>query len=320
MNEVATYGLLVYINQQELKVDLILPSWLEIRALLLSRNQLAKQIQDSMENTAGKVLLPPILNLTNTCSYCYSASECMLYHSAIEDGNAISTSNITTLYQYILRGINARHLQYFKQWDRLIDLEYLASQKSVTQKLLWKRYDWEEEENDRNNQKSLNYLCIAEMTKLGSEQLKVKLQRIKLPERKQQSLTGSKGIGQKGDFCSSSLLIGDRVQISLLKCSDKDHSDSSSSSHKVLLKKRKAFSKNIFSNRSTTKQLAITATFSLATNHAANIHDASSTFSGDSSIPVMTTVHANICSGSIQSITNDEIELFVSNGARALTT
>jgi hypothetical protein len=314
MSEVATYGLLVYINQQELKIDLILPSWLEIRALLLSRNQLAKQIQDSVENTAGKVLLPPILNLANTCSYCYSASECMLYHSATEDGNAATTSNISTLYQFILKGINARHLQYFKHWDRLIDMEYLASQKSATEKLLWQQYNWDGE-NEYNNQKSINYLRITETVKLGSEQLKVKMKKIDFPVVRQQQYSAD---AKKWDFSASSLMIGDRVQISVLKCSAKNYSDHSAT--KVLLKKRKAFSKNIFSNRSSTKQLAITSTFQSINNSADVSNSSSSKTNGSYSIPAMAAVYANICSGSIQSITNDEIELSVSNGARALMT
>lgn len=153
--EVAYYGVILYLNESEVKVDYISPQWYEMIALIRSRNQLAKHIHqcnqavvlaqkksnpttsDSAEESiiltaysnnlqAIPNRLPPVLQSINECSFCYSAAECMMYHAAIEDGTE-ATSGVSALYHYVLRGLTSRHVKYLRYWDRLIDLEAMSS-------------------------------------------------------------------------------------------------------------------------------------------------------------------------------------------------
>lgn len=141
--DIARQGLLLYISKDEVKVDVILPSWMEMRALMIARNKLACQIQQAVAqiedfsfpaggdtaavtlSTSGNLCgqrLPPLKRAQYDCTNCYSAAECMLSHAALEQGSA-ETSGVVSLYQHVLRGICAHHLQYWLHWDRLLDLE-----------------------------------------------------------------------------------------------------------------------------------------------------------------------------------------------------
>jgi hypothetical protein len=130
------HGLIVYINAEETKVDLIKPSWMEVRALILSRNKLAGLIRDASTVAASgcgtgdaaalAVPLAPMLHSAFDCQHCYQASECMAYHGALEGGTAAS-SGAGEVFTYALRGVTPKQLLYLKRWDELITLEANAA-------------------------------------------------------------------------------------------------------------------------------------------------------------------------------------------------
>jgi len=341
MSEVGTYGWLVYINQQELKVDLVVPSWLEIRSLLLSRNQLAKFIQDSItsktqnnscnnnkttsiesiETLMSHLTLPPILN-SSDCTYCYNTAECFLYHGCLtDDPNALSntTSNVTSLYSYVLKGIHAQHLQYFKHWDRLIDLEYLAcnssNRKSSVERLVWQASDNSDsadslkKNHNEEGGKSINYLKLRDWKAIGREHLMLSL--IKISDGGNNSSSSSANNTLQEQRLVHSLILGDRVQLSILRY--KNTPNNSQRSEKIILqKKKKPFSKNIFTGRS--QQTSSTTTTNSSSNSLHYHHG------GRRLKTAMAPIHVNMCSGSIQSIQENSIELLITNGSKTLFT
>lgn len=123
----ASYGIILYMSEQEQRLDLIQPAWPEVRALILSRNQLAVSIKAG-QTIAGqdKVVLPAILNDKFNCEGCFQAAECVTYHAAYEDPAVSQFGNIKDMYQFVMKGISAKHLQYFKYWEYIATMEATA--------------------------------------------------------------------------------------------------------------------------------------------------------------------------------------------------
>lgn len=126
-----SHGVILYISPEELKLDLISPSWTEMRALLLSRNSLAGYIRDAAVGVSSsgvaKTPLPPLLRDAHECQYCYQAAECAVHHAGLEGGTAAS-SGMKELFSYILKDVTTAQLRYYKHWDGLLNLEYIATQ------------------------------------------------------------------------------------------------------------------------------------------------------------------------------------------------
>jgi hypothetical protein len=121
---------ILYISPEELKLDLISPSWTEMRALIFSRNQLAGFIRNANTGTGTTTSaspLPPLLQDAHECQYCYQAAECVAHHAVLEGGTARS-SGMPELYSYVLKGVTPAQLRYYKHWDDLINLEQIATQ------------------------------------------------------------------------------------------------------------------------------------------------------------------------------------------------
>ena len=76
--------------------------------------------------------LPPVLASKRECEMCFKASECMLYHAALDGGNG-ETAGSLELFAYVMDGLKQSHIQYFRHWDHLLDLEALAEADSTTQ-------------------------------------------------------------------------------------------------------------------------------------------------------------------------------------------
>lgn len=144
-----SFGLLVYLNDEEQRMDLIEPQWSEIVALIQSRNQLAGYLH----NGSGHPL-PPIINDFHRCSNCFFAGECMVQHamagvlSAADAGSpspakaptlitslelpgnySLAISRLQEVYGFVLRGLTDRHIRYLASWERFFQLELDASMK-----------------------------------------------------------------------------------------------------------------------------------------------------------------------------------------------
>lgn len=209
------FGLLLYIGDNEAKVDFVKPSWTDFRALLLSRNNLAARIHQSIAPTtadqpnASSNKLPPLIKSEFDCKYCYNASECLAMHAAIEDGTADS-SGIPQQFQYVLKGISARHLQYLKHWDSLIDLELIATESNARN--LWSQSGISREMSGQKCLSSLE-LDAAAMVSKDANTMEIKLKRCS------DSAGGMKWISLLQELNKMQVMAGDRMLISLEKVS-----------------------------------------------------------------------------------------------------
>jgi len=98
----------------------------------------AKPPVDKMKEIlpAPPTLLPEVIPSSHSCNYCYSNSECMLYarcdielsRGGYDDTrlnnmcNAIEKSHAQLLHHFTGH-LNNKDLSYFRDWDRMIDLE-----------------------------------------------------------------------------------------------------------------------------------------------------------------------------------------------------
>jgi len=114
------HGLLLYVTPEKTVVEVVSPTWHDIRALILSRNKLALSLKKASE--LGQNRLPPMLKKSFECEGCFHASTCMIYHAALERGNK-KTSGVAPLFSYLVGNFSTMQLDYFRTWDRLIDLE-----------------------------------------------------------------------------------------------------------------------------------------------------------------------------------------------------
>jgi DNA replication ATP-dependent helicase Dna2 len=118
-------GFLVYLSNDGVACESVLPVWDELRSLMIARNRCALSARGPSSGPLrydSPLGLPPVIRQPNDCQRCYQAAECMLYHAASENGTAQS-SGVPDLFQQIVEALSPEHLSYFRHWDRLIELE-----------------------------------------------------------------------------------------------------------------------------------------------------------------------------------------------------
>ncbi|KAJ3063547.1 Tripartite DNA replication factor [Podochytrium sp. JEL0797] len=105
-------SLLYYLKPKEMiKIPFIRD---EIRGLLINRNHLASAI------TSRK--LPEMVQNVRKCTHCYSLNTCLVYHKAVENGDA-STSGLGSLFEENTKDMTAQHAAFFKKWEALLTKE-----------------------------------------------------------------------------------------------------------------------------------------------------------------------------------------------------
>ena len=118
-------------------LEVVIPNWHEILALLNARNKLAIAVVNTSRNSGVSGIvsklntsLPPMLQ-SKECEYCYQAAECMIYHASVENGNAQS-SGVPKLYNYIMQSNSGKleegnlsyvHMAYLRHFLNLLDIE-----------------------------------------------------------------------------------------------------------------------------------------------------------------------------------------------------
>jgi len=95
----------------------------EVRALLISRNELANHLHRKSEDEKIRGMLPPTIDRERDCSRCYVSSECMLYKRTIEKASVDEESPIASIYEAKVMHLTQRHADFFKHWERLLSLE-----------------------------------------------------------------------------------------------------------------------------------------------------------------------------------------------------
>lgn len=119
-------------------MDLVRPSWSDVRALLMTRNAIASHLwavssHDYRDPAKDRlpVPLPPLLKSPHDCQHCFQAAECLLLHAALEGGSE-GSSGAPQLFSSVLKGLTQAHLLYVKQWIRMLALEAAASPLSAS--------------------------------------------------------------------------------------------------------------------------------------------------------------------------------------------
>lgn len=308
----AKYGILVYVQEKEVKIDFIWPMWDEIRSLILARNSLAKAIAEATCKPGDEyslARLPKMLHMdSRECNYCYAASQCMMYHGASEKevGSVHQQENGGSQYHYVMKGIHSKHLQYFKHWDRLIDLESFgqdSSRKKKSSKIILQqdgsvvideaRDNYSDQDDcwwsrpamllEREGKRAISLLTVTaagstdgEATR-GSRELRLKratLDRSSMARFFKNDLIHVVEAVVRKEIATSSITVGDRVLISLERMIL--YSDSSSRSSST------AF---------------------------AGLNEASR---------ALMSVEANICSATVMQMTSDEVHLSLTLGERSM--
>jgi DNA replication ATP-dependent helicase Dna2 len=151
-------GVLLYLNQEGMRAIRVSPKVKELQSLIGQRNVVANELKKASaprgvkidydeeadeENSslsigpANAACLPDVLSGPQSCNRCYTNRECMLYAAA-----ALTTlpKNQTSMIQrthvkildHFCGHLEPEDLQYFLDWDRLIDLEADATAKSIS--------------------------------------------------------------------------------------------------------------------------------------------------------------------------------------------
>ncbi|KAF9188141.1 Tripartite DNA replication factor [Haplosporangium sp. Z 767] len=107
------WGLLFYLKTGEfIRVPALHD---EIRTILMQRNEIAIYEE-------AKLTLPPMIQRTDTCSYCFSFSSCTVLHKLLEDGTAES-AGLGMMFEERTDHLNETHAAFLKKWNRLLSLE-----------------------------------------------------------------------------------------------------------------------------------------------------------------------------------------------------
>ncbi|KAJ1025854.1 hypothetical protein NDA16_002480 [Ustilago loliicola] len=146
-------GLLYYSKSGEL--HRISRSRNEVRSLIIGRNELAHYLRhDTSRLRKAKVeepaaesapVLPPTIDSEHKCRRCYAVDGCMLFRRAVEnvvepsdiavgdiEGNVMQEAGklllsrrtpIADVYEQKTQHLNDVHLEFFRKWDRLLNLE-----------------------------------------------------------------------------------------------------------------------------------------------------------------------------------------------------
>lgn len=88
------------------------------------------------------------------CQRCFQLHECVLHHAATENGTEES-SGLDELFTQKTRHLGEADLTYFRQWNRLIDLEQQHAERNL--RALWLQVGWKREQAQESS------TCIASL-------------------------------------------------------------------------------------------------------------------------------------------------------------
>ena len=159
----ASSGMLLYLNDKSFCAKHVKPSLSDIKTLVGQRNGIVCDVLNAARprgialeyqedkrskqvvvvNEPPSSALPPLLSNTSSCERCYKNRECMMYTSADNVGNELSSnvprSNLShrRLIDHFTGHLQGADLNYFRRWDRLIDLERHARPSDIAKSWLY---------------------------------------------------------------------------------------------------------------------------------------------------------------------------------------
>ena len=92
---------------------------------------------------APHTVLPDLLYSNHSCNKCYVNKECMIYAKSEKSDHSIVQGSHAALFHHFTNHLNEKEMEYFREWDRLIDLEAHASKYNIFQNWLTPSSDLE---------------------------------------------------------------------------------------------------------------------------------------------------------------------------------
>jgi DNA replication ATP-dependent helicase Dna2 len=141
-------GILLYLNDKSQQICHVSPRMNEVKTLMSQRNVVASDSKRALrprgislcleeadqenkeEYLLAKLLpaptadLPELKGSSDSCKRCFSNRECMLYAASDSTGDSERHSDLMSKFTGHL---NQEDLEYFRKWDRLIDIESESS-------------------------------------------------------------------------------------------------------------------------------------------------------------------------------------------------
>ncbi|KAL4103043.1 hypothetical protein PRIC1_006780 [Phytophthora ramorum] len=135
-------GLLIYVPPIE--TSRISAMATHVRGLIMARNNFASAIAKvkAIGGSTSSQVFPPMIRNRRDCERCFQKDECILHHAATENGTEES-SGLDELFTVMTKHLDETDLTYFKQWNRLIDLEQQHAEKNL--RALWLQVGWKRE-------------------------------------------------------------------------------------------------------------------------------------------------------------------------------
>ena len=100
---------------------------LELRALMMSRNELAhflaKQRSTLASEETTESFLPPTIDSARECKMCYASDACMLYRRAVDEVAPSDDDPIQELYEQKAGHLTEKDAAFFKKWENLLAIE-----------------------------------------------------------------------------------------------------------------------------------------------------------------------------------------------------
>lgn len=165
--ECSNSGILLYMNGEAQRYELLCPTIGEMKSLINQRNRVASEMmhqrnnnglslsqsssdqsaQSARNSTSGRCgdqpELPELIGDSRSCSRCYIRRECMLYARASPRFEDVRQDRHEDLLNQYSSHLSNSEISYFRKWMRLVDYEAHTSSALVSQAWLHQSMDRE---------------------------------------------------------------------------------------------------------------------------------------------------------------------------------
>ncbi|KAF4150181.1 AAA domain [Phytophthora infestans] len=203
-------GLLIYVPPIE--TNRIAAMATHVRGLIMTRNNFASAIAKvkAIGGSTSAQVFPPMIRNRRDCERCFQVDECVLHHAATENGTEDS-SGLDELFTLMTKHLGEADLTYFKQWNRLIDLEQQHAEKNL--RALWLQVGWKREQAQEGSTCIASLKMVSDAPAMSESGAKRTLRFVR--DRRQRRDNGESGvITQPTSFADVRFRVDERVILS----------------------------------------------------------------------------------------------------------
>ncbi|KAG3072984.1 DNA replication ATP-dependent helicase/nuclease [Phytophthora idaei] len=203
-------GLLIYVPPIE--TNRITAMATHVRGLIMTRNNFASAIAKvkSIGGSTSAQVFPPMIRNRRDCERCFQVDECVLHHVATENGTE-SSSGLDELFTLMTKHLGEADLNYFKQWNRLIDLEQQHAEKNL--RTLWLQVGWKREQAQEGSTCVANLKMVSDAPALSESGAKRTLRFVR--DRRTRRDNGDSGVNSHPtSFADVRFRVDERVILS----------------------------------------------------------------------------------------------------------